>query len=99
MGYQHGAGNDIVEIVRTGSAFNPDVDVMDPTLFSYTLDEPPLVESWGQGMVVLHNPKSLRPIPRDFFVDATQGLPRERTPKNFTIQDGTIFRRRRCIFI
>jgi hypothetical protein len=73
MGYQHGIGTDIVNIIRTGFCFNSDPDAVDPTLFSYTLDEPPLVESWGQGMVVLHNPKCLRPLPREYFVDAVQG--------------------------
>jgi hypothetical protein len=73
MGYQHGVGTDTVTIVRTGYCYNPDVDAVDPTLFSYTLDEPPLVESWGQGLVVLHNPKCLHPLPRDYFIDAVQG--------------------------
>ena len=52
---------------------------MDPTFFSYNLDEPPLVETWGEGLVVLHNPNCLHPIPRDFFIDAVQGY----------IKDGT----------
>jgi hypothetical protein len=73
MGYQHGVGTDIVDIIRTGFCFNADADAADPTLFSYTLDEPPLVEPWGQGLVALHNPRCLHPIPRDFFVDASQG--------------------------
>jgi hypothetical protein len=46
---------------------------MDPTFFSYNLDEPPMVESWGQGLVVMLNPACLHPLPPDFFVGAVQG--------------------------
>jgi hypothetical protein len=73
MGFQTGFGCDSVDIRRTGFCYNPDPDAMDPTFFSYNLDEPPLVESWGQGLVVLHNPSCLHPLPPDFFVDAVQG--------------------------
>jgi hypothetical protein len=45
---------------------------MDSTFFSYNLDKPPFVESWGQGLVVLHNPNARHPLPRDFFFDASQ---------------------------
>jgi len=44
---------------------------MDPTLFAYSLDAPPLVEPWGQGLVVFHNPRARHPLPRHFFPDAT----------------------------
>lgn len=73
MGYLHGFGCDVIDINRSGYFFNPDPDAMDPTFFSYNLDEPPLVETWGEGLVALHNPNCLHPIPRDFFVDAVQG--------------------------
>ena len=73
MGYQHGVGTETVEIIRTGYCFNPDADAIDPTFFSYNMDEPPLVESWGQGIVVLHNPRCLHPIPAEFFADAVHG--------------------------
>jgi len=73
MGYQRGIGCKTIKMVRTGTCFNPDPDAKDPTFFSYDLDEPPLVESWGQGLIVLHNPNSFHPVPRDFFVEAVQG--------------------------
>ncbi len=72
MGYQTGYGTDKVGITRTGFCHNPDPDAMDPTFFSYSMDFAPLVESWGEGMVILHNPDCLYPIPKDFFVDAVQ---------------------------
>ena len=73
MGYQHGIGYEVIDIRRTGFCFNPDPDAMDPTFFSYNLDEPPLVEPWGQGLVILHNPNCLHRVPTDFFVTAVQG--------------------------
>ena len=72
MGYQHGVGCDVISMTRIGYCFNPRPDVMDPTFFMYNLDGPPLVESWGQGLVVLHNPNAQKPLPKDFFVDALE---------------------------
>ena len=31
-----------------------------------------MVESWGQGLVVNHNPNALFPLPRDFSPEAVQ---------------------------
>lgn len=73
MGFQHGIGCDSIMMWRTGFCGNRDPDAMDPTFFSYSLDEPPLVESWAQGLVVLHNPYARHPLHRDFFIDAVQG--------------------------
>src|SRR5206468_2426679 len=73
MGYQTGYGCDAIRVLRSGFSFNPDPDAMDPTFFRYDMDDPPFVERWGQGIVVLHNPQCLHPIPKDFFVDAVQG--------------------------
>jgi len=70
MGYQCGVGHNTIDIRRVGYCLNLDPDAMDPTFFAYDLDDPPLVESWGQGLVVLHNPTCLRPIPKMFFVEA-----------------------------
>lgn len=72
MGFHHGFGSDVIDMTRYGYCFNPDPSAMDATFFSYSLNEPPLVEPWGQGLVVLHNPNCLHPVRRDFFVDAVQ---------------------------
>ena len=45
---------------------------MDPTYFEYSLPEPPLVESWGQGLVVNHNPNATFPLPRGYFPEAVE---------------------------
>ena len=73
MGYQHGIGCDIINMIRSGICYNPDPDAMDSTFFSYNLAAPPFIEPWGQGLVVQHNPNARHPLSRDFFVDAVQG--------------------------
>lgn len=74
MGYQHGIGCDTISMTRVGYCLNPDYANAkdDPTYFSYNLDEPPFVEPWGQGLVTLHNPNALKPLPEDFFAGAIQ---------------------------
>lgn len=76
MGYQSGVGNATIDVSRTGFALSRSPDTMDPSWFSYSLDDPPLVESWGHGLVVLHNPRAIHPIskrliegPQTFYQD------------------------------
>ena len=73
MGYQQGIGVEHYDISRHGFCHNPDPRAKDPTYFAYNLAEPPLVESWGQGLVVNHNPNALFPLPKNFFPEAVQG--------------------------
>ena len=73
MGYQQGIGVEHYDISRYGFCHNPDPRAKDPTYFAYNLAEPPLVESWGQGLVVNHNPNALFPLPKNFFPEAVQG--------------------------
>ena len=73
MGYQQDYGTQHFDVYRSGLSYNPDPDAKDPTYFSYSLAEPPVVESWGQGLVVNHNPNALFPLPKDFFPEAVQG--------------------------
>ena len=47
MGYQHGIGADNYDVSRFGTCYNPNPDAKDPTYFSYSLAEPPLVEFMG----------------------------------------------------
>jgi hypothetical protein len=72
MGFHHGIECDEIEMMRFGFCYTPHADAMDPTLFSYNLDEPPFVETWGQGLVIMHNPRCRHPLPREYFVDAVQ---------------------------
>lgn len=72
MGYQTGIGNDAIDIGRMGFCLSHSPNTMDPSWFSYDLDDPPLVESWGDGLVVLYNPNCLRPITRELFPEGAQ---------------------------
>jgi hypothetical protein len=72
MGYQSGIGHDTIDISRMGFSLSHGPNTMDPSWFEYNLDDPPLVESWGESLVVLHNPNCLRPIPRDLFPEGIQ---------------------------
>jgi len=72
MGYHHGIECVEIDMMRFGFCYSPHPDAMDPTFFSYNLDEPPFVETWGQGLVVMHNPRCRHSLPREYFVDAAQ---------------------------
>jgi hypothetical protein len=63
MAYQTGYGNSRFTIRRLGFAYIPDSSARDALLFSYDLEQPPFVESWGQGLVVLRNPGCKHPVP------------------------------------
>lgn len=67
MGYQSGFGNDVLKIKRVGRVYNEHPDAMDATLFEYDMDDPNVVEPWGQGLSVLHNPNALIPLPHGYF--------------------------------
>lgn len=49
MGYQSGFCNDVLKIKRVGRVYNEHPDAMDATLFEYDMDDPNVVEPWGQG--------------------------------------------------
>jgi hypothetical protein len=72
MGYQSGISNDAMEIVRVGFCLNTDANALDPTFFRYSLDNPPFVEPWGQGLVIIHNPTAIHPLSPTFFPHAAQ---------------------------
>ena len=72
MGYQSGFGNDVLKIKRVGRVYNELPDAMDASLFEYDMDDPNVVEPWGQGLTVLHNPKAIAPLPEEFFPAAKE---------------------------
>lgn len=72
MGFQSGAGTESLFMRRRGYSLNLSPEASDPSFFNYSLDDPPLVEPWGQGLVVIHNPRCLHPIPPALFPDAAQ---------------------------
>lgn len=72
MGYQAGYHRGNIRMVRRGFYFNPDPNSTTPRELQYDLRDPPFEETWGHGLVVLHNPRALRPISKNYFVDAVQ---------------------------
>jgi len=67
MGFQHGYGNEDYFIERQGVSFNAHPDAMDPTIFLYDVGQPPFVESWYNGLVVIHNPNATHPLSPEYF--------------------------------
>lgn len=72
MGYHAGYYRGNTHGIRRGTCWNPDPDATTPMEFSYEIDDPPVAESWGQGLVVFHNPYALFQVPRGYFVDAAE---------------------------
>ncbi len=72
MGYQAGYYRGNMQAIRRGACYDPDSEAAKPLEFSYDVDDPPIPETWGQGLVVFHNPHALFPIPRGYFVDTAE---------------------------
>jgi hypothetical protein len=70
MGYQAGYHRGNITMFRRGTCIHPDPNSATPAEFAYDLDFPPCEETWGQGLVVFHNPNARHPLPRYFFKDA-----------------------------
>lgn len=70
MGYQAGLHRGNIKMIRVGACYNWDSDASTPKKFAYDLDDPPWPEPWGQGLLVIHNPQALHPLPPYFFRDA-----------------------------
>lgn len=74
MGFQAGVANDKIAMMRMGYSLNHSPDALDPTFFHYSLDAPPSVEMWGEGVVVMLNPRAIHPLPNLFFPYAAQEI-------------------------
>lgn len=72
MGYQAGYYRGNVRVIRHGTCYDPDPDATKPLEFSYEVDDPPVLETWGQGLTVFHNPGALFPVPRGYFANAAE---------------------------
>lgn len=67
MGYQTGYHRGNIQIIRKGTCYKDDPNSVVPLNFLYDLDDPEIFETWGQGIVVMHNPNALFPLPRYFI--------------------------------
>lgn len=72
MGYQEGFHRGNITIYRYGTWHDPNPNSATPLMMAYDLEEPPFYENWGQGLVALHNPYALSPLPHNYFSDAVQ---------------------------
>ncbi|MCC6245315.1 MAG: hypothetical protein IT353_20910 [Gemmatimonadaceae bacterium] len=72
MGYQGGLHRGNLMVARSGFWPDPDPNSASPKARSYTLDEPPYEEWWGEGVTVFHNPNAKHALSHDFFQGATQ---------------------------
>jgi hypothetical protein len=72
MGCQAGLHRGNLIVARSGFWPDPDVNSVIPREGSYTLDDPPYLEWWGEGVTVFHNPHAKHPLPHDFFSGANQ---------------------------
>lgn len=75
MGYQAGLHRGNLLITRAGFYPDPDPNSATPRLLDYTLDDPPFLEEWWNGVTVFHNPSARHPLPHEFFTGATQVYP------------------------
>lgn len=53
-------------MIRVVTSYNPEPNADKPLVFEYFVDEN-CEETWGEGILVYHNPNALIPLPRDFF--------------------------------
>jgi len=72
MGYQAGYHRGNIEIIRRGTCYDRNPDATKPLQFGYDLSDPPIVESWGNGLIIFHNPRALIPVPKGYFIDAAE---------------------------
>ena len=67
MGYLSGYHRGNIQMVRQGTCYKDDPNAVVPLVFKYDLDDPTIIETWEQGLVVMHNPNALFPLPRYFI--------------------------------
>ena len=67
MGYESGYHRGNIQMIRKGTCYKDDPNSLMPLYFEYDLNEPTIIETWGQGLVVVHNPNALFPLPRYFI--------------------------------
>lgn len=67
MGKLAGLGSADIEMIRKGTAYNPDPLSTMPLTFTINVDSPDYEEAWADGLVMYHNPNAKHPIDRSCF--------------------------------
>jgi|GEM_PF-2853396 len=70
LGWYKGYYNSLSIITRRGILYNREKGATVPKYLAYELSQAPFKETWGNGLVVLHNPNAKYPIPKGYFRDA-----------------------------
>ena len=70
MGYQQGLASAGLRMIRFGSRYVMDPNASEPATFTYEVGS--RYEGWAEGMVVIHNPTAVRPLPLEVLPEALQ---------------------------
>ncbi|RJO61362.1 MAG: glycosaminoglycan attachment protein [Dehalococcoidia bacterium] len=73
MGYYAGYHRGNIEFIRKGFCYSFKPNAVKPLPFSFNIAEPLVEETWGEGLMVLHNPNAINPLPHDYFPNAAEG--------------------------
>ena len=66
MGLQKGYGRDkVAKMVRVGTCYDHDPNASEPGSFHYEVGN--RIESWGEGMTMIHNPHAVHPVDEAWF--------------------------------
>jgi hypothetical protein len=65
MGFQRGLDSAGIAMIRSGTRYVMDPDASKPAQFAY--DVGARWETWQEGLVMAHNPRALKPLPREAF--------------------------------
>ncbi len=60
-----------IKLFRFGECYDHNEQAHLPMLFEYDVENPPIKETWGQGISVFLNPRAKVPLSPSFFKDAT----------------------------
>ena len=71
MGVLAGFGNPSVQLIRIGTAFDPDPEAVTPRGFQVNVRDPDYRERWADELQVFHNPGALRPLDPILIPQAT----------------------------
>jgi hypothetical protein len=68
MAYQGGVRGEVLTMIRRGTRYVHDANAAEPAQFAYEVGT--RWESWGEGLVMIHNPNAARTLPDEVLPDA-----------------------------
>lgn len=70
MAYQQGIESAGLRMIRYGTRYVMDPNASEPATFTYEVGDRD--EGWAEGIVIIHNPRALRPLPLSVMPEALQ---------------------------